>query len=221
MPWLEGIAQLASAALQAFLALVAAWERAAGWVAGAAEGTIIGLALAVAAGWDEGWSPKGSTHKLALAPAPREAPAALLQALPAAEEAQPAVVAKAAVPGAALGAEVAAPTAPGRSSKLAPAAAPASTSTVPPGPLIPDRPAVTPARVAPAPALAVAAPAAGVAAVAVQPITAGDAARAPVTAARLADGTQVARKKKPGSRGPLGPLHKTMKGIRRALGIHH
>lgn len=91
MSWSQSITGLVSAVTQAFVALVAAWERAAGWVAGAAEGTIIGLALAVAAGWEEGWSPKGSGTKLALAPELKEAHAAPQQPLPA-------VLAQAAVP---------------------------------------------------------------------------------------------------------------------------
>lgn len=100
MLWAESVFQMASAVLQAILALLAAWERTAGWVAGAAEGIILGLAVTVAASWDEGWRPRASSTKLAPAPTLETPSAPPPQTLPAAAEVQHAEVQQPAVPSA-------------------------------------------------------------------------------------------------------------------------
>lgn len=114
--WSNSIMQIASNVFQAVVALVAAWERAAGWVAGAAEGTIVGLALAVAAGWEEGWSPTRSVNKLAPAPALTRAPPEHEHTLPAVLDSRPDVKPQAAELSAA---QPALPVAPRPSNKLA------------------------------------------------------------------------------------------------------
>ncbi|KAL4419600.1 hypothetical protein ABPG77_001654 [Micractinium sp. CCAP 211/92] len=207
--------QIASNVFQAVVALVAAWERAAGWVAGAAEGTIVGLALAVAAGWEEGWSPTRSVNKLAPAPALTRAPPEHEHTLPAVLDSRPDVKPQAAELSAA---QPALPVAPRASNKLA--SAEKMGSGLHSMPRNHARPALASAPLAPAQGITAAAAPHRAADPTEQLDTPTTGARAAVTASRLGDPAQAAPKKKSTHRrGPRGALHKTVKAVRQAIGL--